>query len=148
MCCSMHHNVLNPLKFTLFVHIHILAYNKEKGVESLVYIHGQNVLGIQVDSETRCAHYHKEIDRIAIKFYCCNQYFPCYECHAQCGCGQPKPWPKNTFDQKAVLCGDCGYELTVAQYLNCQSNCPNCHSTFNPSCSLHAHLYFETEKGS
>ncbi|MGG0643017.1 CHY zinc finger protein [Sporosarcina gallistercoris] len=111
-------------------------------------IHGQNVLGSQVDCETRCAHYHKEIDRIAIKFYCCDQYFPCFECHAHYGCSQPKQWPKDRFDQKAILCGSCGHELTVAQYLSCQSNCPNCQSEFNPGCSLHAHLYFVTDNDS
>lgn len=113
-----------------------------------MHIHGRDVLGVEVDSETRCIHYHKEIDRIAIKFYCCNQYFPCFECHTLCGCGEAKLWPKNHFDQKAVLCGNCGYELTTAQYLNCQSKCPQCQSDFNPGCSLHAHLYFETDRSS
>ncbi len=101
------------------------------------------VKGIDVDPETRCAHYHSEIDRIAIKFYCCGVYYPCYECHEAVGCGRPAVWPKGEFGQQAVLCGTCRHELTVREYLDCASVCPNCSAPFNPGCSLHKHLYFE-----
>ncbi|WP_432355512.1 CHY zinc finger protein [Sporosarcina sp. A2] len=111
-------------------------------------IHGQTVIGDNVDFETRCSHYHSEIDRIAIKFYCCNQYFPCYECHTQYGCGLAKQWPIKQFDVNAILCGSCGYELTIHEYLTCQSSCPSCANNFNPGCSLHTHLYFQTEQSS
>jgi uncharacterized CHY-type Zn-finger protein len=104
--------------------------------------HQKNVKGLQVDEETRCAHYHAEIDRIAIKFYCCGSYFSCFECHEATGCGNPKVWPKQMFDQHAILCGACGYELTINEYLACDSTCPNCHASFNPGCNLHKHLYF------
>ncbi|WP_408606663.1 CHY zinc finger protein [Domibacillus epiphyticus] len=107
-------------------------------------IKGQNVRGSVLDDETRCAHYHKEIDRIAIKFYCCQTYYPCHSCHEEDGCGSAKVWPKERFDEKAVLCGGCGHELTVQEYLDCQSKCPNCSTSFNPGCSLHKHFYFET----
>lgn len=107
-------------------------------------IKGHIVRGQVLDEETRCTHYHSEIDRIAIKFYCCNTYYPCYECHDEDGCGSPAVWPKEKFGDKAVLCGSCGYELTVAEYLGCQSTCPMCSVAFNPGCSLHRHLYFET----
>ena len=46
-----------------------------------IKIKGHLIKGTVLDKETRCAHYHSEIDRIAIKFFCCNTYFPCYECH-------------------------------------------------------------------
>ncbi|MBE6184578.1 CHY zinc finger protein [Heyndrickxia ginsengihumi] len=108
-------------------------------------IHGHEVKGSVLDSETRCVHYHKKIDRIAIKFYCCNTYYPCYECHEEHGCGKHKVWPKEQFDKKAILCGACGYELTIHEYLHCRSNCPNCQASFNPGCNLHRHLYFEVE---
>lgn len=108
-------------------------------------IHGYQVIGEQVDPETRCAHFHKEIDRIAIMFYCCKQYFPCYQCHAQHGCGQPMKWPQTRFNEKAILCGTCGHRLTINQYLRCASECPNCHSSFNPGCNSHTHLYFEMD---
>lgn len=107
-------------------------------------IKGQVVEGCETDEETRCAHYHKEIDRIAIKFYCCDTYFPCYECHAEKGCGHPDVWPKKKFNEKAILCGACGHELTVEEYLDCKSECPKCTAAFNPGCNLHRHLYFQT----
>lgn len=101
------------------------------------------VYGVDVDSETRCTHYHTEIDRIAIKFFCCGEYYSCFECHEAVGCGNPGVWPHDQFDQKAVLCGSCGYELTIHEYLKCESSCPECTAPFNPGCSLHRHLYFE-----
>lgn len=102
-----------------------------------------NIKGIKVDTETRCAHYHSEIDRIAIKFFCCGIYYPCFECHEAIGCGQPAVWPKEQFNQKAVLCGTCRHEMTVQEYLDCNSCCPQCKAPFNPGCNLHKHLYFE-----
>ena len=100
------------------------------------------VKGLDVDEETRCRHYHSEIDRIAIKFYCCGNYYACFECHQATGCGSPKVWPAEHFNQNAVLCGACSYELSVTEYLQCQSSCPQCSALFNPGCSLHKHLYF------
>lgn len=100
------------------------------------------VKGLDVDKETRCRHYHSEIDRIAIKFYCCGQYYACFDCHQTTGCGSPKVWPAESFDEQAVLCGACGYELSVSEYLQCESSCPACSASFNPRCSLHKHLYF------
>ena len=104
--------------------------------------HTMKVRGVDVDSETRCSHYHSEIDRIAIKFYCCGDYYPCFECHKAVGCGNHQVWPKEEFVQKAVLCGSCGHELSIEEYLQCESACPNCSAAFNPGCSLHKHLYF------
>lgn len=103
----------------------------------------QEVVGSVIDSETRCVHYHSKLDIIAIKFYCCGKYFPCYECHNESGCGSPDVWPKEQFGEKAVLCGGCGYELTVEEYLGCKSECPACGEGFNPGCGLHTELYFE-----
>jgi uncharacterized CHY-type Zn-finger protein len=107
-------------------------------------IKGHLVKGAVLDEETRCSHYHSEIDRIAIKFYCCNTYFPCYECHEESGCGTPEVWPIEKFIENAILCGACGNELTVFEYLDCKSECPRCAAAFNPGCNLHRHLYFET----
>lgn len=107
-------------------------------------IHGIEVKGKVVDQKTRCEHYHKEEDVIAIKFYCCGTYFPCYECHEEEGCGDHKVWPKNLFHEKAVLCGNCGYELTIEEYLHGSYICPVCGIQFNPRCALHRHYYFET----
>jgi uncharacterized CHY-type Zn-finger protein len=41
------------------------------------------------------------------------------------------------------LCGSCGHQLTVREYLACDSVCPHCRREFNPGCARHYHLYFE-----
>ena len=101
------------------------------------------VYGVEVDEQTRCRHWHSEVDIIALKFGCCERYYPCYECHQETADHPPKPWPRSRFDEPAVLCGACGHELTVNEYKNCDSKCPNCQASFNPGCQLHYHLYFE-----
>lgn len=105
-------------------------------------IKGQIVKGNVIDNETRCSHYHTEKDRVAIKFYCCKTYFSCYLCHKEAGCGQLQTWPKNKFNQKGILCGACGEEMTINAYLKSSDNCPNCQAAFNPNCSVHKHYYF------
>ena len=106
-------------------------------------IFGEKVYGIDVDPQTRCAHWHSELDIIAIKFKCCERYYPCYECHAEIAKHQPEVWSKNEFDEQAVSCGACGHQLTVNEYLACKSVCPRCDSRFTPGCANHYHLYFE-----
>lgn len=96
-----------------------------------------------IDKETRCRHYHSEQDRIAIKFYCCDEYYSCFECHAEKGCKKHQTWPKAKQTTHAVLCGSCRYEMRIDEYLSCDNECPNCHRPFNPGCGLHKHLYFE-----
>ena len=107
-------------------------------------IHGEKVIGIDVDDETRCAHWHGELDIIAIKFKCCAAWFPCYECHAECAGHTPEVWADGEFDANAILCGGCGHQLKIDEYLNCDSICPRCDSKFNPGCAKHYHLYFES----
>ena len=55
-----------------------------------------------------------------------------------------KVWPKHEFGEKAVLCGKCGVELTISQYLDCDSVCPRCGARFNPRCRLHLPQYFDS----
>lgn len=105
-------------------------------------IKGHLVKGKVIDQETRCEHYHTPVDIIAIKFYCCDTYYPCYKCHEEKGCGKTKTWPKKLFHEKAILCGSCGTELTIQSYLTGSNSCPACKATFNPNCQLHEHLYF------
>ncbi|WP_417897194.1 CHY zinc finger protein [Bacillus haimaensis] len=106
---------------------------------------GQNiqVLGKTVDKETRCVHYHSSKDIIAIKFYCCQTYFPCYQCHDEHSDHHAQVWPKKSFGEKAILCGVCQNELSIHEYIDSNSTCPICRSPFNPGCQLHYHLYFE-----
>lgn len=98
------------------------------------------VLGRTVDSETRCVHYSLPLDVVAIKFYCCNEYYPCHQCHAG---HDIAPWPRHRLDagDKIVLCGVCKRELTFAEYA--RSVCPACAAPFNPKCALHYSMYFE-----
>ncbi|MGH7784918.1 MAG: CHY zinc finger protein [Candidatus Binatia bacterium] len=107
------------------------------------FVHGEKVIGTGIDAQTRCTHYHTDLDIIAIKFKCCGEWFPCFECHAAIADHAPRVWPKSEFDEKAILCGGCGRQLTIHQYLTCDSSCPGCQSRFNPSCANHYHLYFE-----
>lgn len=105
-------------------------------------IHGVEVIGLNVDEETRCAHYHSDRDIVAIKFKCCGDWFPCYECHAELVGHTAVVWAKEEFDTLAILCGACGHQLTVREYLDCDSVCLQCRRQFNPGCADHLHFYF------
>lgn len=107
-------------------------------------IHGVEVVGTDVDDQTRCAHYHSEPDIIAIKFKCCGKWFPCYTCHTEFSEHQAVVWPEEEFATVAVLCGGCGAQLSIRQYLDCDSVCPHCCREFNRGCFNHHHLYFES----
>lgn len=107
-------------------------------------IHGVEVGGINVDFETRCAHYHSKVDIIAIKFKCCERWFSCFECHAEMTKHAPQVWNFDEYATPAVLCGACGQQLTITDYLESASICPQCRRTFNPGCARHYHLYFES----
>ena len=41
------------------------------------------VFGKTVDEHTRCEHYATELDIIAIRFACCDRYYPCHHCHSE-----------------------------------------------------------------
>jgi len=108
-------------------------------------IKGINIYGKPVDNQTRCQHWHSTLDIIAIKFNCCEKYYPCFSCHGETADHEPSVWPKEEFSEKAILCGVCGTELSIQEYFDSENTCPNCNSKFNPGCSNHYHLYFETE---
>jgi len=99
--------------------------------------------GKLVDEYTRCVYYHSPLDVIAIKFKCCDEYYPCYECHEEEAGHAAERWTKNEFNTKAILCGVCRNEMTIQEYLTGNNRCPQCNSAFNPNCSKHYHLYFE-----
>lgn len=108
-------------------------------------INGINIYGKPVDQQTRCVHWHSQLDVIAIKFKCCEKYYPCFSCHEETADHKPEVWPRAEFDSKGILCGVCGTELTINEYMDSDNTCPNCRAAFNPSCSKHYNLYFETE---
>jgi uncharacterized CHY-type Zn-finger protein len=101
------------------------------------------VRGIELDPETRCAHWRSPLDIIAIKMKCCGVYYACKDCHDALADHVAQVWPRREWDQPAVLCGACGTELTVNQYLQSENACPSCGTKFNPGCRNHHHLYFE-----
>jgi uncharacterized CHY-type Zn-finger protein len=107
-------------------------------------IHGVEVQGVNVDAETRCGHWHSALDVIAIKFKCCGEWYPCFACHAETAGHAAEFWPQSEFSQKAILCGACGHQLTIDEYLASDSTCTRCKVPFNPGCAKHYHLYFET----
>ena len=106
-------------------------------------VHGENVYGLDIDAETRCEHWHSELDIIAIKFKCCGRWFPCFECHAAVADHEATTWSGQERDEKAVLCGKCGKQLSIEEYFACDSTCPGCGSGFNPGCAKHYSLYLE-----
>ncbi|MDI1323341.1 MAG: CHY zinc finger protein [Algoriphagus sp.] len=108
-------------------------------------INGINIFGKPVDQQTRCVHWHSQLDVIAIKFKCCDKYYPCFSCHEETADHKPEVWPQAEFDSKAILCGVCGTELTINEYMGSDNTCPKCQAAFNPGCSKHYHLYFETD---
>jgi uncharacterized CHY-type Zn-finger protein len=102
-----------------------------------------DVRGIDMDAETRCAHWRSPLDIIAIKMKCCGVYYACKDCHDALADHAAQVWSKSEWDRRAVLCGACGTELTVNQYLECGNACPSCGAKFNPGCKNHHHFYFE-----
>ena len=101
------------------------------------------VKGSIIDDETRCIHYHSDLDIIAIKFKCCNTYYSCFKCHEEKAGHLSQTWKKEEWSTKAILCGACKTELSILQYLGCSYECPACGEMFNPGCKNHNHLYFE-----
>jgi uncharacterized CHY-type Zn-finger protein len=103
------------------------------------------VEGVDVDAQTGCAHYRTPRDVIAIKMRCCGIYYACKDCHDALAGHAIRAWPQAEWDAKAVLCGACGHEMSVREYLGCANTCPVCAAAFNPGCQGHYHFYFEME---
>ncbi|MCH7415084.1 CHY zinc finger protein [Belliella sp. R4-6] len=119
------------------------AQEKVESPFKFVEVGKVRVFGKSVDKQTRCVHWHSQLDVIAIKFKCCEKYYPCFSCHEEEADHKHEVWPKSEFDQKAILCGVCAKELSVKEYMDSDNTCPNCKASFNPGCSNHYHLYFE-----
>jgi uncharacterized CHY-type Zn-finger protein len=101
------------------------------------------VRGVNLDSQTRCEHYHGPSDIIAIKMKCCGLYYACKDCHAALADHPAAVWPESEWGEKGVLCGACGAMLTIFEYMNSDSHCPACRAHFNPGCRNHYHFYFQ-----
>ncbi|KAH8649964.1 hypothetical protein BX600DRAFT_517187 [Xylariales sp. PMI_506] len=129
------------------------------------------VKGVAVTPLTQCAHWHSDLDVIAIRHRCCGEYYACISCHEALAGHPSEVWPRETFSAPAaaaaavtattagdatvggvsskdatggvVLCGRCRRELSIAEYLGCGNTCPGCGAGFNPGCAKHYDLYFE-----
>jgi uncharacterized CHY-type Zn-finger protein len=119
----------------------VLAVNSNFYSEVLKSI--PQVRGVDLDAQTRCAHYRTQRDIVAIKMKCCGVYYACKDCHAALAGHPIQVWPQSEWDAPAVLCGSCGTELSINRYLQCGSQCPVCGAAFNPGCRSHYHFYFE-----
>ena len=104
---------------------------------------GPQVHGVDLDPQTRCAHWRSPLDIIAIRMRCCGAWYACKDCHDALAGHPAEVWPRAEFGRPAVLCGACGTQLTVRQYLACDNRCPACAAPFNPGCRLHYRFYFE-----
>ncbi len=96
----------------------------------------------QTDNNARCAHYHQSNDIIAIQFYCCREFYACYDCHQALAGHCAQAWPQEEFNHGAIFCGQCKGLISIEDYLNCGASCPQCAAAFNPYCRKHWPLYF------
>jgi uncharacterized CHY-type Zn-finger protein len=141
----MKQTLLITLCLTLFLSSFTMAQEKAPQPFNVIEIGGTTVFGKSVDNQTRCVHWHSQLDIIALKFKCCDKYYPCFSCHEEEADHKHQVWPKSEFDEKAILCGACGEELSIKEYMASNNTCPHCEAPFNPGCSNHYHLYFEVE---
>ena len=102
------------------------------------------VSGIDLDPQTRCAHYGTPLDIIAIKMKCCGIYYACKDCHEALADHPIQVWPVAMWDHKAILCGHCGEEFSISEYMAAGYKCPACSADFNPGCRNHYHFYFDS----
>jgi uncharacterized CHY-type Zn-finger protein len=103
------------------------------------------VRGIDLDAQTRCAHWHGPTDIIAIKMKCCREYYACKDCHEALAGHPIEVWPLSEWTQPGILCGACRTELTIQEYMQSGNRCPSCAANFNPGCRNHYQFYFELQ---
>ena len=114
-----------------------------RATSATVLVHGRMVPGVDVDEETRCAHYGTERDVVAIRLPCCDTFYPCHLCHAAVADHDAERWPIDRRGEPAVLCGAWGAEVAIKEYLGV-TGCPACETRFNPGCADHSGRYLET----
>ena len=105
-------------------------------------IEGRTVHGVEVGPETRCAHYDTERDVVALRFACCEAFYPCFRCHEAVADHEAERLLVESLES-AVLCGVCGTELTPEEFVTGDHECPDCGVAFNPGCADHYERYFE-----
>lgn len=119
-----------------------MKFNQDLPANYSIIVGGEKVFGVELDEETRCSHWNSDLDIIAIKFKCCGEWFSCFDCHEHLADHEAAVWPLNERDELALLCGECGHQLSISEYLESDSVCTKCEAPFNPNCARHYHLYF------
>ena len=102
----------------------------------------RHVRGVNLDPQSRCEHYRGPYDIVAIKMKCCGVYYACKECHQTLADHPIEVWPRSEWTEHAVLCGACGYQMSIEQYMASGYKCPACNVAFNPGCRRHSQFYF------
>ena len=104
-------------------------------------------VGLTRFAASRCAHWHSELDVLALQSSCCGKFYACASCHDECEDHPLQPWPADTpLDTEAQMCGVCRQRISILAYINGPDPpaCPNpqCRAPMNPGCKLHWPLYF------
>src|ERR1700683_5277358 len=99
------------------------------------------VLGVQLDAQTRCAHWRSALDIVAIRMKCCGAYYACKDCHEALAGHAIEAWPRAARAEGAWLWGAGGAEMTIAAYLAGADAGPSCRAPFNPACRTHHPFY-------
>ena len=60
--------------------------------------------GIDIDAETRRAHWDDQVDVIALRFACCDAYYPGVSCHEAATDHDPVGWPRDRLSLAGGLC--------------------------------------------
>lgn len=122
-----------------------VSHLSNQNLKSTLSTMAKTVFGPVVDEKTRCIHYHLDLDVIAIKFKCCEKYYPCYKCHEETELHQLTRWAKHDLDTvPVILCGECKAEWSFKQYSQ-QPWCLGCLAKFNPGCCNHYSIYFDVD---
>ncbi|MFL4356214.1 CHY zinc finger protein [Streptococcus uberis] len=98
-------------------------------------------LGMALDEQSRCYHYHSENDIVALKCQSCQKYYACYHCHDSLE--DHLFVATNSQESYPVMCGVCQHLLSLKDYQ--KGYCIFCQNPFNPKCSLHYDVYFKKE---
>ena len=102
----------------------------------------RKIYGLLVDNESRCQHYHTELDIVALKCFGCLKYYACYQCHDSLEEHIAFELILVISSRTRSLCGVYQHEMVIDEYQEAIV-CPNCHSAFNLACSKHYDIYFE-----
>src|SRR5260370_35494239 len=106
--------------------------NGETETQSTTVGQPLEIIGLDVDYQTRCEHSASALDVLALRFKCCEAYYACVECHDALAGHEVKVWGKLDHDAKILLCGACRTEFTIRTLLRCNDRCPNCNTAVNP----------------